>query len=377
MDTKKFRTRQEANTDLNPKGKRYIIGLDMGYSSVKCFFETGHFVFPSYVKKVESMVKIPDEKDILYRKDASSSEYIIGYNAQSMVDCEDTNDTNGDLLGRKGRYQSESFQILYQAALALATESKNDGRELFIQTGLPSSYLEADTGAITRALAKTYDFELRLGNGPWKKYHLVIRQENVKVMAQPSASLFSCITKNDGKFIERANELLTGNVLILDAGFGTFDFFGTKNRKLECVESTNELGMSQVLKRTARGILQDTGESINLVALQNCLEDGEFSYYDDEKDCSDTKKLAPYLQRANDAVFQEVKAKVKTTTDSLRGYRYVIVTGGSGEAWLDNFREWLKNMKTLTLLPANINDHLPLLFANARGYYMYALASAK
>ena len=53
-DTAKFRTRQEFVKNYTyPKSKKeYIIGLDAGYSSMKCFYEQGHFVFPSYARRI-------------------------------------------------------------------------------------------------------------------------------------------------------------------------------------------------------------------------------------------------------------------------------------------------------------------------------------
>ena len=47
MKTSKFRTRQEfIKRFTHPKSKReYVIGLDAGYSSMKCFYENGYFCF--------------------------------------------------------------------------------------------------------------------------------------------------------------------------------------------------------------------------------------------------------------------------------------------------------------------------------------------
>ena len=54
MNTKNFRTRQEFATDYSiPKGRDYIIGLDVGYSGTKVFYETGYFCVPSFVKKMK------------------------------------------------------------------------------------------------------------------------------------------------------------------------------------------------------------------------------------------------------------------------------------------------------------------------------------
>ena len=70
MDTKKFRTRQEFNLLSLPKGKDYIVALDVGYSGTKVFYETGYACFPSYAKLLDDhMMNVPDHKDIIYRND--------------------------------------------------------------------------------------------------------------------------------------------------------------------------------------------------------------------------------------------------------------------------------------------------------------------
>ena len=45
MDTKKFRTRQEVRSMTNPKGKDFIIGLDIGYSGQRFFMKMGAYAF--------------------------------------------------------------------------------------------------------------------------------------------------------------------------------------------------------------------------------------------------------------------------------------------------------------------------------------------
>ena len=55
----------------------------------------------------------------------------------------------------------------------------------------------------------------------------------------------------------------------------------------------------------------------------------------------------------------------------LYEYDYLIVTGGTGEAWFDIINEYFKNMETLTIVRGSQNDDLPGVFANVRGYYMF------
>lgn len=148
VDTKRFRTRQEMKMEAHPKGRDYIIGLDVGYSATKVFYENGYFVFPSYVKEVGGVMDIASDKDIFYR-DEDGRIYLVGYNAQEMMQSDDTNDTDGELFSRK-RYKDKRFQIICHTAIALATQSKKDGRKVVIQTGLPSSYVKGDTAALKR-----------------------------------------------------------------------------------------------------------------------------------------------------------------------------------------------------------------------------------
>lgn len=127
MNTRNFRTRQEiAKTFKNPKAKKYVIGLDIGYSSVKCFHENGYFCFPSYMKKLDDLL-MPGDKDILY-KDAAGDIYMLGYSAQEMIQTADTNDTESEFFSRK-RYGSKMFKMLSNAALAIATLDKSDQKK--------------------------------------------------------------------------------------------------------------------------------------------------------------------------------------------------------------------------------------------------------
>ena len=69
--------------------------------------------------------------------------------------------------------------------------------------------------------------------------------------------------------------------------------------------------------------------------------------------------------------------KAKAVTNAFRDYRYLIVSGGTGEAWFEKVKEYLSGMKTLTILPGNANDALPFLYSNVRGYYMSMLVKVQ
>ena len=371
VDTKKFRTRQEIVPMSNPRAKDYVIGIDVGYSATKVFYEDGYFVFPSYAKKIENgMINVTNEKDIMYRDDETGELYMVGYNAQEMMESTDTNDTDGELFSRK-RYTDKRFKIICNTAVAMATASKADDRKIVIQTGLPSSYVTGDTPAIKKAFAKHTNFSLKIGAGAWKTYEPIINEDDIFVMPQPAGALYSVLIKNNGTYTNDARTMLSGNVLIMDVGFGTFDFYGIKNRSIVCKESIDQIGMREVLDKTTKKIMDELHEDIRVAAFQKNLESGIVVCINEEEMETDEKSIEPYLEAASKEILKEAMDKAKSVTDAFRGYQYIVVDGGTGEAWYEDIKQWLSKMKTLKVMPSNFNDHLPMIYSNARGYYMY------
>lgn len=372
LESKKFRTRQEFISPMtNPKGKDYILGIDIGYSGTKVFHENGCFCFPSYAKKIESDTLMDSDKDdILYRDDRTGDIYIVGRNAQKLVEAADTNDTDGELYSRK-RYSDTRFRIVCDVAVALAVMHKKDRRQIVIQTGLPTSYLKADAHALQQVFARERSFSLKVGNGAWMSFAPEISAGNVHVMAQPTGALYSVLIGKDGKPAPNAKNILSDNTLVLDIGFGTFDFYGIKNRAIECTDTINDIGMHAVMEEVSKRIMSEYGEDVRVAALQNILEEGVVECFNEDEMRSEAKPIAPILEAASREVMQTAFQRVKSVTNSFRGYHYIIVDGGTGEAWYNSIREWLKNMSTLTVIPSNVNDHLSFIYSNARGYYMF------
>ncbi len=381
MDSKKIRTRQESKSFPNPKGKKQIVAIDIGYSSVKVYHENGCMSFPAYARKLEGDILVADDADILYRENKDSDVYMIGYNAQNMASEIDATDSESELYGRK-RYFSNSFKAIYRTALALTIGKKGDNREIDIQTGLPSAYFKGDTPNIQKAMAGTHIFDLKIGNNDWQHFAYTINDENVNVMPQPLGTFYSVMTNNDGKLSEgksdgsvpSSKELLYKNVLVMDIGFGTFDFYATKNRTAETDKkvSKNDVGMKAVLAEVSKQIMDEYSVDIPVPSLQKCLETGQIEVFDEDTLTSDYKSIKEIVDKANEIVFDRAFEQAKAATSSFQGYDFIIITGGTGEAWFDKFKEKLKGLKTVRILPGNINDHNSMIYSNVRGYYMYA-----
>lgn len=380
MKTKEFRTRQEFFKDhTHPKGKDFIIGLDAGYSSVKVFYENGYFCFPYYVKKIEGgMLGVANDKDIMYKDLTTNEIYMLGTSAQEMISSTDTNDMDGESFSRK-RFGNPKFKIACNAALGLAMLENKDQKEVFVSTGLPSAYVDsADKGDLIRTLSKPAHFAIKRGNGNWREVNLNLKQEQISVMPQPAGSFYSVLLDKNGKYIPTAKNFWFKNVLVIDIGFGTFDLFSTQNRMLSCKESDDQLGMKQVLKKTSDKIFKTMGEDIRIQALQKNLETGEVICMTENEDgmpCSEAKPFENLLEEASNEVFKEAMSKVKNSTNSFRDYDYIIIAGGTGEAWFGNIQNYLSGLKNVQLIKSNANDGLPMLYSNVRGYYFFRLVS--
>lgn len=369
-DTRKFRTKQEFKDKVNPKGQSYIMALDIGYSSVKAFYETGYFCFPSYVRKMDREPNIASEDDILYRDLDTGELYMVGRTAQKMISSTDANDTDSETISRK-RYYKEPYKIQCNCALALMLSKKKDERPVKIITGLPSSYLDADKKDLEKVLRRPARFEIKKGISTWKTYELSLEVVPISIIAQPAGSMTSAIVKNNGEYIADAMQYLYKNILVVDIGFGTMDFYGIKNRTPVCMDSKENMGMFEVFKQTSQRILKEYGEDIRVQALQNNLETGTVTHIDEDTLQSDDHALAPILIEENEKVFKKAMQSAKEVTNAFRDYDYLIVGGGTGDAWFTKIKEYLSGLKRLKVVYANQNcRELPMIYANVRGYYL-------
>ena len=87
--------------------------------------------------------------------------------------------------------------------------------------------------------------------------------------------------------------------------------------------------------------------------------------------------LGPILEQSNKEIMKIAMDRAKNVTNAFRGYSYIIVAGGTGEAWYDYITQWLGSRKSIKVLPSNMNDHLPFIYSNARGYYLFRYKNNK
>lgn len=374
MDTKRFRTRTELikRNNLSVPGT-WEVALDIGYSAVKLFAPDKIACFPSYAKRVDPDLEftsvIPD-KAILYRNIDTDETWLVGEVAQDMIQTGDTTDSDQALFGRD-RYDNAIFHVVMETGLGLACENNKDNLPIFVQTGLPEKYLKGDSADLRESIAGSHNFAIKRGNGEWRFFDFSIPSTAIDIMSQPKGTLFSICIDNDGKWVPQATDYLKSSLIIFDPGFGTLDLFpiyaGTVANN---GETYPDLGMKRVFQETSKLIYNAYNADVSVAAMQRYLTEGVVRVFDRRKLESREEPFGEFLEKASTKVFNEAFSRMLSTIN-LVDYSYLVYTGGTGAAWEKMLTEKLSGIKTLKLIPGNVNDTLPTIYSNVRGYYMY------
>lgn len=385
--SKNFRTKTIFVQGENPHGSAgYEIGLDVGYSGVKTFTRNKYFSFPMYAKEVSGeqmrFIDAGDNKSILYQADKNSPIWSIGADSQNLISLSETEDSNESMYGRN-RYFSPMFKIVSEVAIALALRQNKYGgyspkeEDILIQTGLPSNYM-SDKSDLIESLSGEKSFFLKFGNNGWEEVKFTVKPENVRVMPQPMGTLQSvCTTKFGGKILE-AKQYFSKNVLIGDPGFGTFDTFTILSGFPKGHETYSDLGMKAVLELLSSKIYKEYGQKIPVPAMQRFLESGNIKVFDKKNRSTRLQNIDHLLKESSEEIAKKAMEKIMVIYNYLVEFDYFIVTGGTGAAWFEFIKDYLKDMTTLKVIKGNQNDEsVDLIFANARGYYMSIIGPSR
>lgn len=378
INTINFKTKTILTERNNPtRNDRWNVGLDIGYSSVKGFSPNTVFCFPAFAKKATESLSMstPKPTDIQYRNDVTGEIWDVGENAQHRATA---NDSEVSLFS-KVRFFSEMFRVISEVGIAFGMLKNKygspDGKEIYLQTGLPPEHIDSLGDDLREALSGTHKFSVKIGNRNWISFDFELNMNHIyKVIGQPMGTLISVATGSNGKPVNEAARYFSKNVLILDAGFGTLDIYNlNKGNIASTPETIDDMGMKQVFKETIQKIKDKYKKDVSIMEMQNVLETGNISVFERKTRHSMSKNIADLLEESNKLVCNEALARVCNSYNDLIDHDYLIITGGTCSAWANYIREFFSGMETLTILSGAQNDNLSAVFANVRGYYMYAL----
>ena len=386
METNSFKTRTILKAAPHPYKHEDIwdLAIDMGYSAVKVMSRSFMACFPSYARmmpknSVELARSLPT--DILYRDNERADVWAVGEKAIGMISVESTNDSSAVLYGRN-RYFADIFRITSRVGLALGL-TKNEygdpnGKLLRIQTGLPPKYMDTDKDLLREALSGDFSFDIKIGEGPWTHYEFSIKMDNVSVTQQPMGTMVSVAINRDGNPTGDAEKLFRSNMLVFDPGFKTGDCCLIKKGVIDpndC-QTFTDLSMYEVLQRTSHAIMDKYGIEMPVPAIQPVLETGTVKFFDKKTLRSKSYDIGDILTQCNEEVCQNAVDRLCEIYNYFQEIDYLIITGGTGAAWSNYLHEKLRGLETLSIISGNRNEDIPYIFANVRGYLMYAINHA-
>ena len=84
------------------------------------------------------------------------------------------------------------------------------------------------------------------------------------------------------------------------------------------------------------------------------------------------------LIKKNEELCDKSIRRLMQDYDNLLDYKYLIVTGGTGECRFEQIKKMLSGIPNLTVLPGNMSyPDLPFSFSNVIGYYSFRHAKLK
>ena len=126
--------------------------------------------------------------------------------------------------------------------------------------------------------------------------------------------------------------------------------------------------MHEIYDRTVNGL---KGANITVFGMQNALKRGYVTILDKRRMTNKKLKFESLLEQNTKDVCMEAIQKLISLYNYMQDHDYMIVTGGTGNAWYPMIRDYFRNMENLTILSANRNDKvLSNTYSNVRGYYL-------
>lgn len=372
-----------ARTESIPRDHKSIpdlwpVAIDYGFSAVKGFAPNKYFCFPNCAVKLDSYQAVTeaDEKNIIL-EDAEGL-WIIGEKAHQILSSSGVMNYESDLYNRN-RYFTAVFRALLKAGLGFALSGnhlrKYHDETVVLQTGLPPEYMSGDDFQMLKdSIAGDYDFCLTFGKKQKRQISFTIKPEHIFIMAQPMGSLFSVIMDDKAKQSSTDLQILSSNTLILDPGFKTLDLYEIMSGMFKGSRTFESLGMLEIYRRTILECQKTDHVKMSVSGMQKALLQGYMQAFDYQTLSSKKIDFSERLFANTNAVCEEALHKVFSIYNYLQDHNYLVVTGGTGNAWFPYIKDTLSQMDGLTVLPANVKDPaLSMVYSNVRGYYYYLI----
>ncbi len=410
MNTIEYRTRtytQEIKKRLLVPGA-WIIGLDVGYSSVKTASDNVYNSFPAYAEKQQGKEIIapsagPDDSIVYHDENGT---WIVGAVAQNGIITGDTTAGSLAIYGRD-RYYDDMFLVLARVGIAAGMRKSlgdyaptmsipYDDTPIFVSTGLPPKYKDTDEACLREVLAgergegRVHSFDVKFnGESHFTHFEFKLTNDSISITDQPLGTMYSLMVgptwqgfqQGDGIHDYNSADITKSNLLIVDPGFGTLDIEAIRMGRVQTLrsETFENLGMKQVFLDTTNEIKEKYHVEIPVPAFQRYLEQG---YVQEKKSRNEfePKRFDDILMKHSMDICHKALDKIINIYNPAEDYQFFVLTGGTGAAWMNEiknhsiFRTYKEYKMGLRLIPGNAGDpNIPYFLQNARGYRLYAV----
>lgn len=377
FDTKKYRIGTEFLVRENGNHPNYhIVGGDFGNSANKAYGPHGMSRFPGYAIRLDSLDQISvAQPHTIQLEDLESGElWLIGAQAQDLISARVS--ISEDEQYSRYRWRSKIFRPLVMASLGTTFRDKGEQKKrILLQTALPDAEMRDDRGEFRDILAGIYNFRLKVGTGEWRAYNFEIMRENVYVMEQARATLFSACMDSAMNATADRESIMSKKTLVIDGGFGTLNLYPFWQGFLKKGTTYRDLGMERVLHDTCEILYEKYGRRISVPAMQGCLEEGTIRVPLKGKRGAKSYAFGDILEEVSKKVCYEALERVDQTYNFME-YQNLVLGGGTCAAWEGYIREWLKDFDDLNLITADRNDTLDPVFSVSRGLFDYRYLKA-
>ena len=373
--TKKFYAGSEWLDRENGNYPNYhIVGGDFGNSANKTWGPHGMSRFPSFAVRMGRFWEILDltPSTIQLEDLVSGDVWLLGEKAQAQLSAGIRSVSEQEQYSRY-RWRSPWFRALVMASLGSSFKDKGEQRKrIILQTALPDGEMHEDRSEFRDVLSGHFHFRLKRGDSDFREYDFEIRREDISVMKQSKATVFSACMDSAMIHTPDSDRIISKKTMIMDGGFGALNVCPYIGGTFLQGSIYRDLGMKRILHDTCERFYAKYGVHVPVPAMQSHLEEGMISIPDRKKGRYATRKqpFGDILEEVSKNICLEALERIKQSS-SFGAFNTLILGGGTCAAWEDYIRAMLSQYKGLTIISAGRNVNVSPVFSVSRGLFEY------
>jgi len=263
-------------------------------------------------------------------------------------------------------YDSTKALIDTGIALMLPETVKNKPIPLALNvvTGLPvSQYVKVQQEGLRKSLLGEHSIEFDWDRDNSFKHGYKFKINEISIIPQPVGTFYNIILDNKGDFLPEYETLASGNVALIDVGYGTTDLCVLKGIEyIEKSSRSSNTAMSSVFSYISSRLAEHSGIEIPVWKIEPVISG-------DSKEMlirleGKTYKLDNIYQQAIDAIFEELMAAAKGLWRTEHQIDTYIIMGGGAKPFAEKFKTTFGTKGSVIIADDPV-------FSNVKGYYKY------